>query len=120
MGLLKNIVSFWRLYGATDLSAAAAEAEPPPSDEPPIADHHDEDPSAIRARIAELSGVEHMTVAVDRDACIGCGACAVSCPNSAITIDDADETAHITQDNCVTCGACVATCPTEAIRMLEE
>ena len=46
------------------------------------------------------------------DDCVGCGACADVCPQSAITIDDV---AVIDADACVECGACVDECPSNAI-----
>ena len=51
---------------------------------------------------------------VDKDACVGCGSCANSCPVGAIHEDDGkykvDETA------CIDCGACEGSCPTGAIK----
>jgi uncharacterized Fe-S center protein len=44
--------------------------------------------------------------------CTACGACVVSCPSSAITIEGA---AHINGDVCIGCGMCVVTCKYGAI-----
>ncbi|MDR0545653.1 MAG: 4Fe-4S binding protein [Mycoplasmataceae bacterium] len=46
--------------------------------------------------------------------CIGCGACAASCPVGAIKIEG--DKAVINQEVCVGCGACVGTCPVSAIK----
>ena len=47
------------------------------------------------------------------DECISCGACADTCPNSAIS-EGADKY-EINPDECIDCGACAAGCPVEAI-----
>ncbi len=47
------------------------------------------------------------------DACISCGACADSCPVSAISQGDAQYV--IDADACLDCGACAGTCPMSAI-----
>lgn len=47
------------------------------------------------------------------DKCIACGACADSCPVSAIS--SGDEKYVINADECLSCGACADTCPQEAI-----
>jgi len=49
---------------------------------------------------------------VNKDQCVGCGACVGVCPNEAITLSD---TADVDASKCVACGACVSTCPTESI-----
>ena len=55
-----------------------------------------------------------MPVTVDRDMCIGCGACTGVCPNEALTLDEEGKSV-CDSDKCVECGACVATCPVGAI-----
>lgn len=50
---------------------------------------------------------------IDKEACIGCGACEPVCPVSAISQDD-DGKFEIS-DACIDCGACAAGCPTNAI-----
>lgn len=47
------------------------------------------------------------------DDCVGCGACASTCPVEAIAQND-DKYA-IDAATCVDCGACVDSCPVEAI-----
>ena len=49
---------------------------------------------------------------VAEDKCVGCGACASSCPAEAITVADK---ATIDAAKCVDCGACEGACPAEAI-----
>ena len=55
-----------------------------------------------------------MKVVLNRDACIGCGACVGVCPVSALTLDD-DGKSECNTDLCISCGACAGTCPVEAI-----
>lgn len=47
------------------------------------------------------------------DACISCGACADSCPVSAISEGDGQYV--IDEGACLDCGACADTCPMGAI-----
>ncbi|MEA5017483.1 MAG: 4Fe-4S binding protein [Erysipelotrichaceae bacterium] len=55
-----------------------------------------------------------MPARVDKDMCIGCGACVGVCPTEAITMQD-DGKAFVDEAACIDCGACVATCPVGAI-----
>lgn len=50
---------------------------------------------------------------VNKEQCIGCGACASVCPVGAIEI--VDGTAQINPEVCVNCGTCEGTCPVGAI-----
>lgn len=51
---------------------------------------------------------------VNKDACIGCGACKRICAHDAPLIDN--KKAFIEHDKCVGCGRCLAVCPKDAIR----
>ena len=53
-----------------------------------------------------------MAVIVNKEKCVGCGACVPSCPFDAIAMQDGK--ANITE-KCTVCGACVPVCPVEAI-----
>ena len=55
-----------------------------------------------------------MPVTVDKEICIGCGACVGVCPTGAMTLDD-DGKAKADPEVCVDCGACLGTCPMGAI-----
>ena len=50
---------------------------------------------------------------VDRETCIGCGACVGNCPVNAISI--VDDKASIDPDICINCGSCAGICPVNAI-----
>ena len=50
---------------------------------------------------------------VNKEKCIGCGACVATCPVEAIEL--VDSKAQINKEKCVSCGACQGTCPVEAI-----
>lgn len=53
---------------------------------------------------------------IDKNKCIGCGACVGICPVGAISFDDNGK-ADIDTGKCIKCGTCEATCPVEAIKI---
>jgi len=55
-----------------------------------------------------------MPVTVNKDVCLGCGACEGGCPVSAIKLTEEGK-AECDKSVCIDCGACVGTCPVEAI-----
>ena len=56
------------------------------------------------------------TLALDRDACSGCGQCVEVCPHQVFSLRD--ERAQIADaDRCMECGACMVNCPAGAIRV---
>lgn len=50
---------------------------------------------------------------VDKNVCVGCGACVGVCPVDAISL--VNGVAVIDPKKCINCGACAATCPVGAI-----
>ncbi len=50
---------------------------------------------------------------VDKEKCVGCGACVEACPAQAISM--AGGKAKIDADKCVDCGKCLQVCPQGAI-----
>lgn len=56
-----------------------------------------------------------MAVKIDKDACVGCGACVAQCPVQALSMVDGK--AVVDANTCVDCGACVGVCPTGAITL---
>jgi len=50
-----------------------------------------------------------MAVNIDKDACIGCGACVGGCPVGALSLDDEGKSV-CDEGTCIDCGSCVGTC----------
>lgn len=54
------------------------------------------------------------TLKLNKEACVGCGMCAVVCPHQILEIRE--KKAEIMDFNaCMECGACAQNCPTDAI-----
>ena len=53
-----------------------------------------------------------MAYKIDKEKCLGCGACASECPVEAISEDDGKYV--IDPEKCLECGACAGVCPVEA------
>lgn len=55
-----------------------------------------------------------MAYKINKDKCLGCGACVEECPVGACAISDEDGKSGIDPELCVECGACAGVCPVEA------
>lgn len=47
--------------------------------------------------------------------CSDCGACTLSCPDDAITLEEASQNPRIDEAACLECGKCISVCPTGTI-----
>ncbi len=56
------------------------------------------------------------TLALDTNACVGCGTCTVVCPHAVFCLDR-KKAVIADRDACIECGACTANCPVSAIRV---
>ena len=55
-----------------------------------------------------------VTLALDREKCIGCGICLVVCPHEVLMMNNGCVSIE-NRDLCMECGACAMNCPTEAV-----
>lgn len=62
----------------------------------------------------QQGGFLYMAVKIDKDTCIGCGACVGVCPVSALSLDSEGKS-ECNADLCIDCHACIGTCPVGAI-----
>jgi ferredoxin len=57
-----------------------------------------------------------VTLALDRERCIGCGMCLVVCPHGVLHVTDGQAQVQVgDRDACMECGACAMNCPTGAV-----
>jgi len=56
------------------------------------------------------------TLALDQDACIGCGRCLEVCPHQVFSLHEG-RTSIVDHDACMECGACSKNCPASALRV---
>lgn len=56
-------------------------------------------------------------VQIQKETCVGCGACVRECPQNELSI--VDKKACFKNDRCIRCGHCLAVCPVGAIQMSE-
>jgi ferredoxin len=57
-----------------------------------------------------------VTLVLDRDACSGCGMCAIICPHQVFAVELGKARIQ-DRDLCMECGACALNCPEKAIRV---
>lgn len=62
------------------------------------------------------SAFHPVTLAIDADRCIGCGACVSVCPKETLTIEN--DHVKIQGNESLSCDHCAAACPAEAIRVM--
>ena len=59
-----------------------------------------------------------MKFAIDREACIDCGACRRYCPVDCIPYENLQH--HVDLDTCTGCTVCYAVCPADAVLTLDD
>ena len=58
---------------------------------------------------------EVVTLAYDREKCVGCGACGEVCPHAVFAAQRGGKAELVDRGACMECGACAQNCPTQAI-----
>ncbi|MEW6428360.1 MAG: mercury methylation ferredoxin HgcB [Thermodesulfobacteriota bacterium] len=56
------------------------------------------------------------TIAIDHEACIGCGLCLQVCPHQVFSLADG-KAEFADRDGCIECGACARNCPVTALSL---
>jgi ferredoxin len=60
--------------------------------------------------------LEHNTLCLDDQACIGCGRCVTVCPHRVLDLME-NRVVAVDPGACIECGACVTNCPVAAIQV---
>ena len=55
------------------------------------------------------------TLVLNREACVGCGACLAVCPHAVFAMREDNKVAAVDAGACMECGACALNCPTDAL-----
>ncbi|MFW6378763.1 MAG: 4Fe-4S dicluster domain-containing protein [Nanoarchaeota archaeon] len=59
-------------------------------------------------------------VKIDKEKCIGCGACVNTCPQNVFEMNDENKAEAVNESDCIACRACENACPVDAITIEEE
>ena len=55
-----------------------------------------------------------VTLALNADACVGCGMCTMVCPHGVLALNGR-QAKIVDLNGCMECGACAKNCPTDAL-----
>jgi NAD-dependent dihydropyrimidine dehydrogenase PreA subunit len=70
---------------------------------------------SMKRGVIPMGAVSSFIVAVDEDACNGCGTCIDRCQMDALTLDGTMLVRDVRR--CIGCGLCISVCPTEALKL---